>query len=176
MLSPIMLVVWGLVRATSPGPALFRQQRLGLDRQEFTILKFRTMRDGSSAAGANVMTSADDERLTPIGAHLRASGLDELPQLWNVLTGSMSLVGPRPPVPHHPFPAGEYPDWAVARFETRPGLTGLAQVEGRNTLSWEQRLRLDVQYVSNWSWGLELRILLRTLRSLNRRVGLRHTK
>jgi len=174
--SPVIAVVALLVRLTSPGPVIFRQSRLGLDQQEFTIYKFRTMRHGSDATGAAVMTHANDPRLTRIGAFLRSTGLDELPQLWNVLAGSMSLVGPRPPVPHHPYPRGSYPDWALARFEARPGLTGFAQVSGRNSLTWEDRIRLDVEYVNKWSWALDIQILLRTVRALNSRVGLRHTK
>jgi lipopolysaccharide/colanic/teichoic acid biosynthesis glycosyltransferase len=140
-------------------PVLFRQTRPGLGTEPFTLIKFRTMRDGDGT---------DAERLTPLGRFLRSASLDELPELWNVLRGDMSLVGPRPLLPTY---VERYNARQARRHEVRPGLTGLAQVEGRNLLSWEDRFELDVHYVETWSVRLDLTIIARTVWLVLKREG-----
>ncbi|SNS08646.1 Sugar transferase involved in LPS biosynthesis (colanic, teichoic acid) [Humidesulfovibrio mexicanus] len=149
--APLMLLVALLVRLGLGPGVIFRQTRPGLDAKPFTILKFRTMRHGPGP---------DAERLTPLGRLLRRTSLDELPELWNVARGDMSLVGPRPLLMEY---LPRYSPEQARRHEVRPGITGLAQVRGRNALSWEERLALDVWYVDNRSLGLDLRILGRTV-------------
>lgn len=146
-----------LVRLTSPGPALFRQVRVGRDGRPFTIYKFRTMRAG--AAGP-ALTAPNDPRVTPLGRFLRRWSLDEIPQFWNVLVGEMSLVGPRPEIPEE---VARWPAWMRRILEAPPGLTGLVQVSGRDDLDPAEKARLDVYYVRNRSLALDLKILLRTL-------------
>lgn len=148
------------IRATMGRPVLFRQQRPGLHGRPFTLVKFRTMRAGPGP---------DAERITRLGSFLRSTSLDELPELWNVLVGDMSLVGPRPLLTHY---LDLYSTEQARRHEVRPGITGLAQVEGRNALDWEERFRLDVLYVDTWSVPGDLRILLRTLVSVLKREGI----
>lgn len=163
VLAPVLAAVTLLVAASSPGPVLFRQGRLGRNGRPFAIAKFRTMYadspdlrnpDGSA-------TSSDaDPRVTPVGRWLRKTSLDELPQLWNVLRGDMSIVGPRPDqVDQERY----YKPQERIKLAVRPGVTGLAQISGRNSISWEQRKKLDVDYVRNWSLGLDLAILMRTI-------------
>lgn len=151
-----------LVCLDSPGSPLFRQLRLGRNGRPFTIYKFRTMRQGSERQGSGIRTSADDPRVTNVGRVLRGASLDELPQLFNVLRGDMSLVGPRPPLTTHPYTFEGYPSQFAARFDVRPGMTGLAQVSGRNTLTWPERLTWDVRYVESISLKGDVSILLRT--------------
>src|SRR5512133_253553 len=139
-----MLLIWLLVRLTSPGPAIFRQERLGFGGVPFQLYKFRTMRTGvpavRAADGSNVIL-ARDPRLTLVGRWLRASSLDELPQLWNVLQGNMSLVGPRPDETAH---LRYYTDLHYRKFEVKPGVTSLAMIKGRNSISWEERTRWEI--------------------------------
>jgi len=163
LLSPLLLVVALLVRLSSPGPVLFRQERMGMDGRTFHILKFRTMRTDAEAAGAT-MASAGDPRRTPLGAFLRASSLDELPQLLNVFVGDMSLVGPRPerPVFIEEFKQ-RIPKYHL-RHKVKAGITGWAQIHGlRGQTSIEKRIEFDLYYIENWSLGLDVRILLRTV-------------
>lgn len=160
--APVQAVVAALIRWKMGSPVLFRQVRPGLHGRPFELLKFRTMLTPEQAGGA-----ADDAgRLTPLGAWLRAASLDELPSLWNVLRGDLSLVGPRPLLMHY---LPHYSPEQARRHEARPGITGLAQVSGRNTLSWEQRFDLDVSYVDRCSLVLDLQILLRTVLPVLRR-------
>ncbi len=166
LLSPLLLLVASLVLADVGRPVLFRQRRPGLNGRPFELVKFRTMRSGS-AAGAGV--ASDSLRLTRIGRLLRASSLDELPELWNVLKGEMSLVGPRPLLMQY---LDRYTPEQARRHEAKPGLTGWAQVNGRNALSWEEKFALDVWYVDNRSFLLDLRILLLTALSLVRPRGI----
>jgi lipopolysaccharide/colanic/teichoic acid biosynthesis glycosyltransferase len=182
VLSPLLLVVWLAVRCTSPGPAVFRQQRLGLHEQPFTMLKFRSMRTdagdaqhreyvrnmltGNATADDGIYKLVGDPRITPVGAVLRRTSLDELPQLVNVLRGEMSLVGPRPVLA---WEAELFPAAARVRFRVRPGLTGLWQVSGRNRLTMLQALDLDAEYVRRHSLSLDLLILLRTIPAQLRR-------
>lgn len=170
LLSPLLLLIGVLVRVTSHGPMLFRQTRVGRDGREFRMLKFRTMVVGAEeqleALRAHVdpddvlFKLPDDPRLTRIGRWLRRHSLDELPQLWNVLVGDMSVVGPRPPLPSE---VAKYADDARRRLLVKPGLTGLWQVSGRADLSWDDAVRLDLYYVENWSWVLDTLILVRTV-------------
>lgn len=164
LLWPVLLGITIWVRADSPGPALFRQQRVGRDRVTFDILKFRTMVHRSSGAidqvAEQVVTGGRDTRITRAGRFLRASSLDELPQLINILRGDMSLIGPRPILPDQ---LAAVPDERHDRFAVRPGLTGLAQVRGRRGLDWLEQLALDSEYVRRCSLWLDIRIVLRTV-------------
>lgn len=157
---PLLALVAAAVYAFLGRPVLLRQRRLGLGEAPFAIVKFRTMREGAGS---------DAERLGRFGRFLRATSLDELPELWNVLRGEMSLVGPRPLLPQY---KDRYTTEQARRHEVRPGLTGWAQVNGRNRLPWDERLALDVWYVDHWSLGLDLRILARTLPVVLRRQGI----
>ncbi|MBN2582445.1 MAG: sugar transferase [Planctomycetes bacterium] len=160
-----MLVLLVLVRLTSRGPALFRQERAGKGMKPFLLYKFRTMRTDADPFGESP-SDDDDPRLTPIGRRLRESSLDELPQLWNVLKGDMSLVGPRP---LYMSQARVFTERQRRRLEVRPGLTGLAQVSGRGNIPHEEKLELDVQYVENAGLWLDLKLLLRTFGHVFRR-------
>lgn len=160
VLSPVLLVIAVIIRATMGSPVLFRQARPGRDGAPFELVKFRTMLD---------VEGSDAERLTGLGRFLRSTSLDELPELWNVLKGDMSLVGPRPLLPEY-LPL--YSAHHARRHGVRPGLTGLAQVRGRNKLSWDDRLDLDVEYVANHSMRLDLSILARTVLCVLRRDGI----
>jgi len=166
IISPLLLVLALLVRARLGSPVLFRQTRPGLHARPFTILKFRTMRDVRDASG-NPLPDAD--RLPPLGRFLRSTSLDELPELWNVLRGDMSLVGPRPLLMEY-LPL--YSPEQARRHEVRPGITGWAQVNGRNALGWKERFALDVEYVEHRSLALDARILALTLLKVFRREGI----
>ena len=164
-LSPVLGAVALLVRTKLGAPVLFRQTRPGLDGEPFEMVKFRTMTDDRGPDGA---LRPDAERLTPFGRFLRSASLDELPELWNVVRGDMSLVGPRPLLMRY---LDRYTPEQARRHEVRPGVTGLAQVYGRNAISWDEKLALDVSYVDRVSLGLDLRILLRTVLQVVRRDG-----
>ena len=156
-LSPLMLVTAIAVRLSLGAPVLFRQPRIGKNEREFTVYKFRTMRDAVRADGT---PAPDHERLTKLGALLRKASLDELPQLWNVLRGDMSLIGPRPLlIDYLPY----YRERERLRHTVRPGVTGWAQVNGRNSASWDDRLAMDVYYVEHLSLKLDALIVWRTL-------------
>lgn len=178
LLSPLLLAVAILIRAGSPGPAIFRQERSGRDGQPFTMYKFRTMvvdaeerlddlRLHNQGAGPLFKLRADP-RITRIGRVLRSTSIDELPQLINVVKGDMSLVGPRPALPAE---TSQYSEWVWRRLHVKPGLTGLWQVSGRSALSWEDSIRIDLQYVNNWDLRLDLAILARTVRAVVSRDG-----
>jgi lipopolysaccharide/colanic/teichoic acid biosynthesis glycosyltransferase len=159
LLAPLMagIAVW--VRRDSPGPAIYRQRRVGLNGRIFTLYKFRTMVVGAESMGPGLAVSEGDPRITRAGRILRRLSLDELPQLWNVVRGDMSLVGPRPTVPSQ---VELYDARQRGRLRARPGLTGLAQVSGRAALPWSQRIELDLEYIARWSMARDLAILLRT--------------
>lgn len=161
---PVLLGIAIWVRVDSPGPALFRQQRVGRDQATFDILKFRTMvhrpSDAIDQVAELVVTGGRDARITRAGRVLRASSLDELPQLINILRGDMSLIGPRPIIPDQ---LSAVQDERLDRFRVRPGLTGLAQVRGRRGLDWLEQLALDSDYVRRCSLWLDIRIVLRTV-------------
>jgi lipopolysaccharide/colanic/teichoic acid biosynthesis glycosyltransferase len=168
LLSPVMLAVAIGVFLDVGSPILFRQLRPGLHGRSFTIYKFRTMR---AAGPAQARADTDHQRLTRFGRWLRAMSLDELPELWNVLRGDMSLVGPRPLLMQY-LPL--YSPEQMRRHEVRPGLTGWAQVNGRNALSWEEKFKFDVWYVDNRSMALDIRILFLSLKAVTDSHGISH--
>jgi lipopolysaccharide/colanic/teichoic acid biosynthesis glycosyltransferase len=177
LLAPLLLAVGLAIRLDSRGPAFFRQRRVGLGEREFTLFKFRSMRldadprghreyvtsliQGGTANGGreNLYKLAVDDRITPVGRWIRRWSLDELPQFFNVIGGSMTLVGPRPAIPYE---VAEYPSWYLRRFSVKPGLTGLWQVSGRSQRTYEEMVRLDIEYAESRSLLLDLSILVRT--------------
>jgi sugar transferase EpsL len=163
---PVMLVIALTIWIKMGRPILFRQARPGLDERLFTLVKFRTMTEDRSAT---VDPSKDAARLTQIGVVLRRFSLDELPQLWNVLKGEMSLVGPRPLLIEY---LSRYTPEQARRHRVKPGITGLAQVKGRNAITWEEKFQWDVWYVDHWSLRLDLRILWITVEKVMRREGI----
>ena len=165
-LAPVLMTVAAAVRFTMGRPVLFRQRRPGLRGEPFEILKFRTMRDGRDEEGR---LFPDEQRLTKLGRFLRSTSLDELPELWNVVRGDMSLVGPRPLLMEY---LDRYTPEQARRHEVKPGITGWAQIHGRNALSWEEKFALDVWYVEHWSLALDLYILVRTIAMVLRRKGI----
>ena len=165
VLSPVLLVIAGMVRARMGSPVVFAQDRPGMGGTVFRMYKFRTMRD---AMGPDGQPLPDEDRMTSLGATLRSTSLDELPEFWNVLKGDMSLVGPRPLLVRY-LPL--YSNEQARRHEVRPGITGWAQVNGRNALEWDDRLAMDVWYVDNRSMGLDLKIIWRTFAQVIRRQG-----
>jgi sugar transferase EpsL len=164
--SPVILGIAVLIRLTMGSPVLFRQVRPGKAAKPFTLFKFRTMEDLFDTAGKLL---PDSERLTALGRWLRSTSLDELPQLWNVVRGDLSLVGPRPLLSRY---LGRYSPEQARRHEVKPGITGWAQVNGRNAITWEEKFQLDVWYVDHQSLILDLRILLLTLWHTIRREGI----
>jgi len=166
ILSPLLLALAILVRIKHGPPVLFRQQRPGYKGIPFQVSKFRTMND---ARGADGLLLPDAERLTPLGRFLRATSLDELPELANVLRGEMSLVGPRPLLMQY---LERYSPEQMRRHDALPGVTGWAQINGRNALTWEEKFRLDVWYVDHWSFWLDIRILLLTFWKALTREGI----
>jgi lipopolysaccharide/colanic/teichoic acid biosynthesis glycosyltransferase len=167
VLAPVMAVVALAVLLRHGRPVLFVQQRPGLDGVPFRLYKFRTMRNACAADGRPL---PDEQRLTRLGRVLRATSLDELPELVNVLRGDMSIVGPRPLLPDY---LSHYTPSQARRHEVRPGITGLAQVNNRNATTWDERLTTDVWYVDNWSLGLDLRIVMRTVPRVFAGAGVR---
>jgi len=166
VISPVLLAVAILVRIYLGSPVLFGQKRPGLHGQPFRIFKFRTMTDARAADGSPL---PDEQRLTRLGRFLRASSLDELPELFNVLRGEMSLVGPRPLLMQY---LERYSPEQSRRHDVLPGITGWVQVNGRNALTWEDKFRLDVWYVDHWSFWLDLKILFLTVSKVFKREGI----
>jgi len=166
VLSPVMFFLAAAIRCKLGVPVLFRQQRPGLGGRPFWLLKFRTMTDACDACG-NLLPDA--ARLTSFGLFLRATSLDELPELFNVLKGDMSLVGPRPLLMQY---LERYTPEQARRHEVRPGITGWAQVNGRNAITWEEKFRLDVWYVDNWSLWLDIKIIAMTIWKILKREGI----
>jgi lipopolysaccharide/colanic/teichoic acid biosynthesis glycosyltransferase len=166
VLAPVLVLLALLVRIFLGAPVLFRQERTGLGRRRFTILKFRTMTDEPDAQG---ILLPDSQRLTRFGRWLRRSSLDELPELWNVIKGEMSLVGPRPLLPRYD---AHYSKREALRFAVLPGITGWAQINGRNDLPWDDRLECDAWYVESCSFVLDLKILCRTVVKVLRRENI----
>jgi len=165
LLSPVLMATAVMVRIKLGSPVLFRQERPGLFGQPFEMIKFRTMRDAMDVSGRPL---PDAERMTPFGRFLRATSLDELPELWNVLKGEMSLVGPRPLLMRY---LRLYSTEQARRHDVRPGVTGLAQVSGRNALSWDEKFALDIQYVDQRDMMMDLRIIALTIWKVLRRDG-----
>lgn len=165
LLSPVLLGAAVAIRVTMGGPVLFRQERPGYQGRPFTIYKFRTMR---SAKDGEVWFRSDGERVTGLGRMLRRTSIDELPELWNVLRGEMSLVGPRPLLMEY---LEKYTEEENRRHDAPPGITGWAQINGRQNILFSERFALDVWYVDNWSMGLDLRILVGTVTRVFKREG-----
>lgn len=164
--APVLIVIAVLIKRGSKGPVFFVQKRLGKDGAVFEMFKFRTMVDNAESMGTGLFSYEDDPRITPIGATLRRFSLDELPQLLNVFLGSMSLVGPRPPVTYELGDYKDFTDTMKVRFQVKQGITGLAQVSGRNELEWDDKIVFDNEYVRIYKkWGVlyDITILFRTV-------------
>lgn len=162
-LLPLMAFTAVAVKLESDGPAIFKQDRLGLNGKVFKIYKFRSMCQGAEHTGTGVYSGADDMRVTRVGKIIRATSIDELPQLVNILKGDMSFVGPRPPLTYHPWDISEYTEEQLHMFDVRPGITGWAQVHGRKDVEWHKRIELNCWYVDHVSLWLDLKILFTTV-------------
>ena len=163
ILLPVIFIIAIAIKFDSPGPILFKQIRVGKGGKEFIILKFRTMVVNAEKMGTGLDSYTNDSRVTKVGKFLRNSSLDEIPQLFNILKGDMSFVGPRPPVTYHPYKYEDYPPTAKRRFEVKPGVTGYAQINGRNELSWDEKFKYDLFYIENKSFWLDLKITVLTI-------------
>ena len=159
LLLPVMLITALLVRLTSSGPAVFRQERIGRGGKVFTMYKFRTMKNNSEHTSSGVYSGDGDTRVTGVGKVLRATSIDELPQLVNIIKGDMSFLGPRPPLTYHPWTYDRYTKEQLRMFEVRPGISGWAQVNGRRCVEWNERIKMNVWYVDHVSFLLDLKIV-----------------
>jgi lipopolysaccharide/colanic/teichoic acid biosynthesis glycosyltransferase len=159
--SPVLLVAMVAIRLESPGSAIYRQRRVGMNGEEFDVLKLRTMVTGAEHIGAGMAIDEGDTRITRVGGFLRRTSLDEIPNLVNVLMGEMTIIGPRPTIP---VQVSQYTERQWGRLAVKPGLTGWAQVNGRAALPWPERIELDLWYIEHRSWRLDLQILFRTAR------------
>lgn len=163
VVSPVLAIVALAVKLDSKGPVIFKQERLGKDGKVFLIYKFRSMCVGAEKMGSGQYSFKGDSRITRVGKIIRATSLDELPQFFNIIKGDMSFIGPRPTLTYHPWKLEEYTDFQRRRFEVRPGITGLAQVNGRKKIDWVDRIKFDVEYVDNMSLALDCKILFKTV-------------
>lgn len=163
ILFPFIVIIAILIMVQSPGNPFFLQNRLGLRLQPFKIIKFRTMVLNAESIGSGVFTNDQDSRITRVGHFLRKYSLDEIPQLFNVLIGNMSFIGPRPPVTYFPYDANDYPQEFIPRFDMKPGITGLAQISGRTNLTWPQRFVLDKQYIQDYTIWKDFSIVFNTV-------------
>lgn len=165
---PFILIIGILVKASSKGPIFFLQERLGRKGKVFKIIKFRTMVVNAENIGTGIKVDGKgDPRITKIGKILRATSMDELPQLFNVFKGDMSLVGPRPPVVYHPYNGFDnYPEWAKPRFQMRPGMTGLVQISTRSKSSWDDRMKIDLEYIDKFNVLFDIKILFGTIKTV----------
>lgn len=161
--TPICIIAAIAIKLNSQGPAVFKQERIGLHGKTFLIHKFRTMCLNAEHTGSGVYSGAGDSRVTKVGRILRATSIDELPQLINILKGEMSFIGPRPPLTYHPWDYSEYTQEQLRMFDVRPGITGWAQVNGRKGVQWPKRIELNVWYVDHVSFWLDLKILVLTV-------------
>lgn len=161
VLSWLYLIIAVLIKCTSKGPVLFKQDRLGKDGKTYQIYKFRSMKVGAEKSG--VYSDNKDPRVTAIGKFIRITSIDELPQLFNILKGDMALIGPRPPLTYHPWKLEEYSDFQKRMFEVRPGITGWAQTHGRKDVEWNRRIELNVWYVDHVSFALDFKIFWLTI-------------
>ena len=159
-LSPLLLIISILIKLDSKGPVIFKQKRIGKNGDPFIMYKFRSMVKNAAKKGAKYRVTKNDKRITKVGKILRKTSLDELPQLFNVLLGDMSLVGPRPTLD---FIVNEYNDYQKKRLKVKPGITGLAQINGRQSLSWEEKIEYDILYIKNYSIWLDIKILFKTI-------------
>lgn len=164
IISPILIIISLVIKITSKGPVLFKQERIGINGKTFKIFKFRTMIVNAENIGDGLTVKSEkDSRITKVGMFLRKTSLDELPQLFNVILGQMSLVGPRPPVTYFPYEGYEnYPSWAKKRFSMSPGVTGLTQVTVRNSVSWDERIVIDNKYIEKFNIWYDIEILVKT--------------
>lgn len=158
ILSPVLAVTALIIKLESKGPVIFKQKRLGKNGKEFEIYKFRSMCVGAEHTGSGVYSGKGDARVTKVGRVIRATSIDELPQLVNILKGDMSIIGPRPPLTYHPWPLSDYSEEQRHMFDVRPGVTGWAQVNGRKDVEWNRRIELNVWYTRNISFGLDFKI------------------
>ena len=163
VLSPLLLILAIAVKIDSPGPVVFKQQRIGRKGKVFNIYKFRSMCVGAEKIGSRVYSGKGDKRVTKVGNFLRKTSADELLQLVNILKGDMSLIGPRPPLTYHPWPYEQYTEEQKRMFEVRPGITGWAQVNGRKEVEWHKRIELNVWYVDHLSFRLDIKIFFMTI-------------
>lgn len=163
ILSPIFLITAIAVKFTSSGPVIFKQRRIGLGGKEFNIYKFRSMTQNAEHIGSGVYSGKGDARVTNVGRIIRATSIDELPQVVNILKGDMSLIGPRPPLTYHPWPIEKYTQEQRRMFDVRPGITGWAQVHGRKDVEWNKRIELNVWYVDHVSFLLDVKIFFMTI-------------
>lgn len=181
LLSWLFIFISLAIVIDDPGPVLFKQKRLGLGGKVFNMLKFRSMIQNAEHTGTGVYSNKNDSRITRVGRFLRATSLDELPQLINILKGDMSLIGPRPPLTYHPWPINEYTEGQKRMFDVRPGITGWAQINGRKEVEWNTRIELNGWYVDNVSFLLDLKIFFMTIykvlkNSNNENIGKTATK
>ncbi len=163
ILLPILLLVAILIKFDSKGPVIFKQERLGLNGVPFKIYKFRSMCVGAEKQGSGVYSYKGDSRITKVGRIIRATSIDELPQLWNIIKGDMALIGPRPALTYHPWPYEQYDEFQKHMFDVRPGITGWAQVNGRKEVPWPERIKLNVYYVEHVSLWFDIKILFMTV-------------
>ncbi len=161
ILMPLLLLICLFIKLDSKGPVVFKQTRLGLNGNVFQIYKFRSMYVGAEKEG--VYEQKGDARVTRIGRIIRKTSMDEFPQFFNIIKGDMSIIGPRPALTYHPWPFDEYTDLQKKRFHVRPGLTGLAQINGRKGLEWDQRIQYDVEYVETLTFHGDFNIFLKTI-------------
>lgn len=163
VLSPLLIIISICIKITSKGPVIFKQKRIGKDGKVFDIYKFRSMIVGAENMGTGVYSKKGDNRITKVGKVIRATSIDELPQLFNILKGEMSFIGPRPVLTYHPWKYEEYTKEQLKRFDVRPGITGWAQIHGRKDVEWHKRIKLDVYYVENISFKLDFKIFFKTI-------------
>lgn len=163
ILLPLMFVTAMAVKLESDGPVIFKQERLGLNGKVFKIFKFRSMCQGAEHTGSGVYSGKDDDRVTKVGKFIRATSIDELPQLFNIIKGDMSFIGPRPPLTYHPWNLEEYTNEQLHMFDVRPGITGWAQIHGRKDVEWHKRIKLNCWYVDHMSFFLDIKILFSTV-------------
>jgi len=169
---PLIILIALLLFISQGRPVFFIQKRIGKDGRHFDLFKFRTMIVNAIDKGDGIFLKDNDTRITGPGYILRRYSLDELPQLFNVIRGDMSVVGPRPPLTHYPYRYEDYPDKYSGRFKVKPGLTGLAQINGRNNIQWEERFVYDIDYVSNGSFHHDIIILLKSIYKVLKKEGI----
>lgn len=170
--SPILLIIALMIKVEDGGKVFYKQKRVGKKRRVFEIIKFRSMVENATEMKGGYSLYENDSRITRVGTFLRKTSLDELPQLLNILKGDMSFIGPRPPLTFYPKDYHDYEDWVVVRFRMRPGMTGLAQVNGRNNIDWYERFKYDVEYVKKWHLSFDIKILFDTAKTLFSKKGI----
>ncbi|OES44983.1 sugar transferase [Domibacillus iocasae] len=170
----VLMIISIAIKSDSKGPVLFKQKRLGKNGKTFEIYKFRTMVEGAEQKGKGIFQDTNDERITKVGKFLRETSLDELPQLFNILKGDMSFIGPRPPLTYYPYSFDSYSDEQKDRFNVLPGITGYAQIMGRNSLNWEEKINYDIDYVENYSLVLDLKIFILTIYKIVQKEHIHH--